>query len=144
MRRDEESGMMLVLSFKYVKSLKISFKKNSHIISTELGFPCSSADKESACNAGDPGLIPGPGKSPIEGNGHPLQYSCLDNPMDRGAWQAIVHGVARVAHDLVTKPTTKHRARENTAAVLTGDEVEPRSNIPQEFISKSIVLLSPK
>ena len=78
--------MMLVLSFKYVKSLKISFKKNSHIISTELGFPCSSADKESACNAGDPGLIPGPGKSPIEGNGHPLQDSCLDNPMDRGAW----------------------------------------------------------
>ena len=57
---------------------------------------CSSFDKESACHAGDPGLIPG------EGNGNPLQYSCLENPMDRGAWRATVHGVARVGHDLVT------------------------------------------
>ena len=59
---------------------------------------------ESAYNAGDPGLIPGSGRSPGEGNGNPLQYSCLENPMDRGAWQATVHGVARVGHDLVTKP----------------------------------------
>ena len=47
----------------------------------------------SACNAGDLGLIPGLGRSPGEGNGNPLQYSCLENPMDRGAWWAIVHGV---------------------------------------------------
>ena len=60
--------------------------------------------KESACNAGDPGLIPGLGRSPGEGNGNPLQYSSLKNPMGRGAWQATVHGVARVGHDLVTKP----------------------------------------
>ena len=53
----------------------------------------------------DPGLIPGLRRSPGEGNGSPLQDSCLENPMDRGAWQAIVHGVARVGHDLVTKPT---------------------------------------
>ena len=59
---------------------------------------------ESTCNAGDPGSIPGSGRSPGEGNGNPLQYSCLENPMDRGAWQAIVHGVTRVGHDLVTKP----------------------------------------
>ena len=50
-----------------------------------LGFPGSSDDKESACNAGDPGSIPGSGRSPGEGNGNPLQYSCLENSMDRGA-----------------------------------------------------------
>ena len=59
---------------------------------------------ESACNAGDLGSIPGSGRSPGEGNGNPLQHSCLENPMDRGVWQATVHGVTRVRHDLVTKP----------------------------------------
>ena len=49
----------------------------------------------SASNAGDPGSIPGSGRSPGEGNGNPLQYSCLENPLDRGAWQATVHGVAK-------------------------------------------------
>ena len=57
-------------------------------------FPGGSEMKESACNVGDPGLITGSGKSPGEGNGYPLQYSCLENSMDRGAWWAIVHGVA--------------------------------------------------
>ena len=51
--------------------------------------------KASACNAGDLGLIPGSGRSPGEGNGNPLQYSCLENPMDRGAWWATVHGIAK-------------------------------------------------
>ena len=51
--------------------------------------------KESACNAGDVGLIPGSERSPEEKNGNPLQYSCLDNPMDRGAWWGIVHGVTK-------------------------------------------------
>ena len=59
------------------------------------GFPCSSVGKESACSAGDPGLIPGLGRSPGEGNGNLLQYSCLENLMDRGAWWAAVHGVAK-------------------------------------------------
>ena len=59
---------------------------------------------ESACNAGDLGSIPGSGRSPGEGNGNLLQYSCLENPMDRGAWWATVHGFTRVGHDLVTKP----------------------------------------
>ena len=68
------------------------------------GFPCSSVGKESAYNAGNPGSIPRLGRSPREGNGNPLQYSYLENPMDRGAWQVIVHGVVRVGHDLVTKP----------------------------------------
>ena len=49
----------------------------------------------SAWNAGDPGSIPGSGRSPGEGNGNPLQYSCLENPMEGGAWQATVHGVAK-------------------------------------------------
>ena len=57
--------------------------------------------KESTCNTGDASLIPGLGRSPGEENGNPLQYSCLENPMDRGTWQARVHGIARVGHDLV-------------------------------------------
>ena len=56
-------------------------------------FPGGSDGKESACNAGDPASIPGWGRSPGEGNGNPLQYSCLENPMDRGARWAIVHAV---------------------------------------------------
>ena len=56
---------------------------------------CSSNGKESACNAGDQGSIPGLGSSSEKGNGNPLQYSCLENPMDRGAWQVTVHGVVK-------------------------------------------------
>ena len=60
-----------------------------------MGIPGDSEVKASACNAGDRGLIPGSGIFPEEGNGNPLQYSCLENPMDRGAWWATVHGVAK-------------------------------------------------
>ena len=56
-----------------------------------MGFPGGSEVKVSACNAGDLGSIPGSGRSSGEGNGNPLQYSCLENPMDGGAWWAIVH-----------------------------------------------------
>ena len=59
------------------------------------GVPGGSDGKESICHAGDLGLISGSGRSPGEGNGYPLQYSCLENPMDRGAWWATVHGVAK-------------------------------------------------
>ena len=59
------------------------------------GFPGGSDSKEYACNAGDPGLIPGSGRSFKEGNGNPLRYSCLENSMDREAWRATVHGVAK-------------------------------------------------
>ena len=58
------------------------------------GFPGGSDGKESACNSGYPGLTPKFGRSPGEGNDNPLQYSYLENPMDRGTWQATVHGVA--------------------------------------------------
>ena len=51
--------------------------------------------KKSACGSGDPGSITGSGRSPGEGNSYPLQYSCLENPMERGAWRAAVHGVAK-------------------------------------------------
>ena len=58
------------------------------------GFPYNSVGNESACSAGDPGSIPGLGRSPGEGNGNPLQYPCLENLMDRGAWLTAAHGVA--------------------------------------------------
>ena len=73
---------------------KFSLSLNLKRIST-LSFPGGSEDKASACSAGDLGSIPGLGRSPGEGNGNPLQYSCLENPMDRGAWRATVHGVAK-------------------------------------------------
>ena len=65
------------------------------IMVTKGGFPGGSDSKESACNAGKLGLIPGLERSPGEGNGYALQYTGLENSMDRRAWQAIVHGVAK-------------------------------------------------
>ena len=62
---------------------------------SQMGFPGGADDKESAYNVGDPGLIPGSGRSPGEGNGNPLQYSCLEYSMDRRAWWATVHGAAK-------------------------------------------------
>ena len=64
-----------------------------------MGFPGGSVGKESVSNAGELGLISGSGRSLEEGNGNPLQYSCLENSMDRGVWRATVHGVARVGHN---------------------------------------------
>ena len=64
-----------------------------------MAIPGGSEGKASACNAGDPGLIPGSERSPVEGNGNPLQYPFLENPMDRGAWRATATGSQRVGHD---------------------------------------------
>ena len=69
---------------------------------TIKGFSCVSAGKESSCSAGDMGSIPGLGRSPREGTGNPLQYSCLENTMDRGGWWGTVHVVAKVRHFLAT------------------------------------------
>ena len=80
------------------------FILNNIWLSLSQGFCHSSVGKESACNAGDLGWIPRLGKSSGEGNGNPLQYSHLENPMDRGAWQSVVHVMARVGHNLETKP----------------------------------------
>ena len=68
----------------------MEIKKEIYI---KMGFSGSSDDKEFTCNAADLGSIPGIGRFPGEGNGYPLQYSCLENSMDRGAWWAMVHGV---------------------------------------------------
>ena len=71
--------------------------------------PASSMVKNPSANAGDVGLIPGSGRSPGEGNGNWLQYSCLDNPMDRGAWRATVHGVAKSHTQLSDQNKTKNK-----------------------------------
>ena len=60
-----------------------------------MSFPGGSDSEESACNVGDQGSVPGLRRSPEEGNGNPLQYSCLENPMNGGAWWATVHGVTK-------------------------------------------------
>ena len=80
----------------------------SPLLHTILRAPGGSDSKQSACNAGDPGSISGLGRSPGEGNDNPLQYSCLENPMDIGAWWATVHGV------------TKSRARLSNCHLLGG------------------------
>ena len=67
---------------------------------SKCNLPNGSVGKESACNAGDPDLNPGMGRSPGGGNGKPLQYSCLENPMDRGAWQATNHEVTDTTEGL--------------------------------------------
>ena len=80
----------------------------------DVGFHCSSDGKESACNAGDLGSIPRSGRSPREGNGNPLQYCCLENSMDRGAWQATAHGVTKSQTQLtlcVNIHTLTHHSR---------------------------------
>ena len=74
------------------------------MLETVGGPPWWLSGKESAYNAQDSGLIPGSGRSPGEGNCNPFQYSCLGNPMDKGAWWVTVHRVTRVGHNIVTKP----------------------------------------
>ena len=79
--------------FGYVLSMISIFSLS--IYKTHQSYPVVSAIKNSPANAGDMGSIPGPGRSSGKGKGNPLQYSCLENPMERGAWQATVHGVAK-------------------------------------------------
>ena len=73
------------------------------------GFPGGSVGNESACKVGNWGSILGLGRSPGEGNGNPFQYSCLENPMDWGAWQAQSMGLPGVGHNLATKPPTTYQ-----------------------------------
>ena len=77
-----------------------------YICLSRMGFPCSLVGKESACSAGDPGLMPGLGRSPGEGNGNPLQYPCLEKLTDRGAWWAAVQGSQRVGHNQAINPNS--------------------------------------
>ena len=78
-----------------IHSIQISFQNDLDTTLQNMDLPWSSDGKESACNAGYLGSIPGLGRSPGEGNGNSLQYSCLEYPMDRGAWQAIVCGAKK-------------------------------------------------
>ena len=89
---DQDMGKVLQTGSSFQSKGKYS------IVYLVSGFPNTSVGKESACNAvdtGDGSSIPGSGRCPAEGNGNPLQYSCLENPMDRGAWWATVHGVTK-------------------------------------------------
>ena len=78
-----------IMAQKHDKMWHLQPSKRNLSMAQTIGFPGSSDGKESACNAGDLGLIPGLERSPGEGNSNPLQYSCLENSMDRGAWWAI-------------------------------------------------------
>ena len=88
------------------------------------GFPGGSDGKESACNAGKPDSIPGSRRSPGGGHSNPLQFSCLENPMDRGVRQVTMHGITRVRHDLATKPAPPH----NEAPLKTLDTEAQQSS----------------
>ena len=81
----------------------------------EVCLPRWCSDEEAACNAADTGLIPGSGRSPGEGNGNPLQYSCLGNPKDRGDSWAIVHGVTK------SRDMTEHTAQPGMLAPSSTD-----------------------
>ena len=80
----------------------IGLRRCVFYISLSILFPGGSVVKNLPANAGDPGLIPGLGRSPGVGNSNPLQYSCLENSTDRGAWRATVHGIKRVRHNCAT------------------------------------------
>ena len=120
---------------------KVSKTGQNHLSKAErvdqtTGFPCTSVGKESACNAGDPGQIPGLGRVPGEGNGNPLQYSGLESSTDRGVWQATVHGATRVGHDLATKqppPPDKLKTRYPKAPRCVGHSLS--SDIESQLIS---------
>ena len=77
-----------------LETMTFILSSNLYVVMAQ-GFPGGSEVKASACNEGDLGSIPGSGRFPGEANGNPLQYSCLENPMGRGVWWAIVHGVAK-------------------------------------------------
>ena len=106
--RNADDTTLMAQSKEELKSLLMKVKEESTKVGLKLNiqktkivacFPGGAEVKASACNVGDLGLIPGSGRSPREGNGNPLQYSCLENPMDRGAWWATVHGSQTVRCD---------------------------------------------
>ena len=86
---------LIFLNFSFLINGNFYFTGAMRINTPWMGFPGGSDGKASAYNAGDPGSIPGLGRSPREGNGNPLQYSCLENSTDGGAWWATVNGVAK-------------------------------------------------
>ena len=95
-------------------------------------FPGGSDGKASAYNVGDLGSIPGSGRFPGEGNGNPLQYSCLENPMDGGAWCATVHGVTK------SRTRLSEFSHSLTHSLKHGDSIEP-GYIPFPILNQSII-----
>ena len=106
-------------------------------VTLNIGFPGSSVSKESACHAGEQGSVSGWGRYPGEGNHYPLQYSCLENLMDREVWWATVHEVARGGHDLVTKPTVDINEFKVSWRVIKMQSIDFR---PRFRISKPVTL----
>ena len=102
---------------------------NRKMFRKNLGFPDGSEVKASVCSVGDLGLFSGLGRSPGEGNGNPLQYSCLENPMDRGAWWATVHGVAKSQTRLSNFTRSLGRIYEGMGEVLTSEIQKERGKM---------------
>ena len=102
---------------------------NRKMFRKNLGFPGGSEGKASACNAGDLGSISGLGRFPGEGNGNPLQYSCLENPMDGGAWWATIHGVAKCWTRLSDFTHSLGRIYEGMGKVITSEVQKERGKI---------------
>ena len=88
-----------------------------------LSFPGGSDGKVPACKVGDPGLIPGSGRSPGEGNGHPLQYSCLENSMDGGAWWPTVQGVTKSQTQLSNFPLFENTVKDKNFMYSSVEEL---------------------
>ena len=110
-------------------------------LSIWVGLPSSSVGKESVCSAGEPGSIPGLGRAPGEGNGNPLQYSCLENPMAGRAWQATVHGVSRVGHDLAIKappPPWKKVQDLKVWTLLVVQRLRPSTSTAREWVQSLV------
>ena len=91
----QESDTTERLSTQSTHKTDLNSNSGSFFLRTRKGFPGGSDSKESACNTGDLGAIPGLGRSPGVGNGNTLQYPCLENPMDREAWRAVVHRLTK-------------------------------------------------
>ena len=98
--------ILAMINASLYKTEKHFFTVFNHQYTQILGFPCGSDGKESACNVGHPGLIPGSGRSPREGNGNPLQYSCLGSPMDRQSRRLQSMGYKE--SDMTERPTHTH------------------------------------
>ena len=132
---DREFKVMVVNMFKELGGRLDEQSEKLGGFNKVRGFPCNSVGKESAWNTGDLGSIPGSGRSPWEGNGNSLQYSCLGNPMNRETWQATALGVTRIRHNLVTKSPTKLNIKKNQA------EMKNTTNIKNtlEGIGNSLV-----
>ena len=122
--RDHQTFPQILYYFKFPPVIQkgsnfassVTFFISGLVLNNSYPSSHSSVSKESACNAGELGSIPELGRSPGEGNDNPLQYSCLKNPMGRGAWWATVHGVARVGYDLATKPPPQPHPNEYAVA----------------------------